>query len=214
MVQAVSLYCPAGQPDPSCPETLAVAGTLDQRALIDGQWFARGGRTGGGIVAVMEARPASRSWRGARLTESLSLGANSCNLANAGQLCGTGNRAEFLVGAQGSEILLPIGNVAVPWNLQGGQAQNSFPDSHFILDAASGQSRPAGVSALGNGAGPCTVSCRQTFTCGRGTQQVSYGPFTITYTLRRDSYQPVLPGVVPIPTGPAVAVTRVSVAKQ
>ncbi len=214
VVQAVSLYCPASQPDPSCPETLVVAGRLDQRALIDGQWFARGGRTGGGIVSVMEARPAARSWRGARLTESLSLGANSCNLANAGQLCGTGNRAEFTVGPQGTEILLPIGNVTVPWASQGAQAQNSFPDSHFILDARLGQSRPAGVSVLGTGAGPCVVSCRQTFTCGRGAQQVSYGPFTITYTLLRDSYQPVLPGIVPIPTGPPVAVTRVSVAKQ
>ena len=102
----------------------------------------------------------------------------------------------------------------MPWNLQGVQAQNSFPDSHFILDSGLGQSRPAGVSALGNGAGPCTVSCRQTFTCGRGTQQVSYGPFTITYTLRRDSYQPLYPGLIRIPTGPAVDVTRVSVAKQ
>ena len=199
VVQAVSLYCPAGQPDPSCPETLAVAGTLDQRALIDDQWFARGGRTGGGIVSVMEARPATRSWRGARLTESLSPGANSCNLANAGRLCGTGNRAEFLVGVQGPHIDLPIGNVTLPWNLQGVQAQNSFPDSHFILDANLGQSRPAGVSVLGNGAGPCVVSCRQSFTCGRGSQQVTYGPFTITYTLRHDSYQPSVPRAHPHP---------------
>ena len=56
-------HSPASQPDPSCPEALVVAGISDQRRLLDEQWFGRGGRTSGGIVAVMEARPASRSRR-------------------------------------------------------------------------------------------------------------------------------------------------------
>ena len=68
----------------------------------------------------------------------------------------------------------------------------------------------AGVSVLRT-AGPCVIGCRQTFTCGRGTQAISYGPFTITYTLRRATYQPSFLGV---PAGAAVAVTRVGVAKR
>jgi hypothetical protein len=210
VVQAISLYCPGGQPDPSCPETLAVAGVLDQSALVERQWIARGGRTGGGAVAVMEARPAGRSWRGARLTEQLSLATNSCNIANANRLCTSGNHPDFVVGPDGNEIVLPIGDISVPWAVQGAQAQNSFPDSHFILDDPSGAGQPAGISLL-SVAGPCVIACRQTFTCGRGTQQISYGPFTITYTLRRGTFQPSLMG---FGTGPAVAVTRVSVAKR
>jgi hypothetical protein len=209
VVQAISLYCPAGGPDPSCPETLVVAGLLDQTGLVDAQWFARGGRTGGGAVAVMEARPAGRSWRGARLTEQLGLAANSCNITGAERLCTSGGHAEFVVGPEGNEILLPVGNVRVPW-APGGQAENSFPDSHFVLDDPSRTGAPAGVSVL-SAAGPCIIACRQTFSCGRGSQAISYGPFTITYTLRRARFQPSFLGV---PAGAAVAVTRVGVAKR
>jgi hypothetical protein len=207
VVQAVSLYCPGTAPDPSCPDTLAVVSTADQRPLIDAQWFARGGRTGGGIVAVMEARPANRSWQGARISETLSLDVNSCNIRNAQNLCTTGNAPDFVVGVPAGTRDLPIG-VRVTWSPQGAPAQNSFPDFHFVADGAG---RPAGVSLLGTGTGPCVVSCRQSYTCGRGTQQVSYGPFAITYTFTRDRFQPSGFGIL---RGPAVDVTRASVTKR
>ncbi len=207
VVQAISLYCPASQPDPSCPEALVVAGISDQRRLLDEQWFGRGGRTGGGIVAVMEARPASRSWQGARISETLALGVNSCGIRNAQNLCTTGHAPEFVVGTPPGPRTLAIG-LTVPWSPPAATARNSFPDFHFVADGAG---RPAGVSLLGTGTGPCLVSCRQSYACGRGAQQVTYGPFAITYTFTRDRFQPVAFGIL---RGPAVDVTRANVTKR
>jgi hypothetical protein len=201
VVQAISLYCPGGQPDPSCPETLVVAGLRDESALIGREWFQNGGRTGGGATAVMEARPASRDWQGARLTERVDPGADSCSLGIAAAVCGTGGHASFEVGRRSGQTDLGIGNLSVPWQ----QLRNSFPDFHFVL------SRQDWLAAHGQ-PGPCTVSCRQTYSCGRGTQAVTYGPFTITYTLRGGTFQPSqLGGIL---RGAPVGVTQAGVAKR
>ncbi|MBL8675080.1 MAG: hypothetical protein JNL07_09350 [Rhodospirillales bacterium] len=219
VVQALSLYCPDAGGDPSCPDSLVVSGATAHDDIVDRQWFARGGRTGGGLVSTMEARPAARNWSGARIVETVRLDAasNTCAIPNAAALCGTGGHRNFTVGGQGNSIRLPIGNIEMPWNVPaGGQARNSFPDSHFVFDVGPGN-QPAGRDALGalpGVTGPCTVACVQTYACGAGAQQVTYGPFRITYTFRRDTFQPTLPGLIPLPTGGRTDITRVDAVKR
>jgi hypothetical protein len=215
VAQALSLLCPATGADPRCPQQLVVAGLADQSRVVNAQWFARGGRTGGVAVSTMEARPATRNWSGARITETVQLTGNSCNLPGAANYCGVGGRPNFTVGVQGNAVDLPTIGIQVPWTVPAGaQARNSFPDTHGVFDAGAG-GPPAGIDILGQRglAGPCTIQCTQTYTCGAGGQQVQYPPFTVTYTLRHDTFQPQL-GPIPIPTGQQQGVTRVDVTKR
>ena len=60
----------------------------------------------------------------------------------------------------------------------------------------------------------CRITCTQTYSCGAGANQATYGPFTILYIFTRDTFQPTVPGVLPIPTGGPTAITRVDVSKH
>jgi hypothetical protein len=216
VLQAVSLYCPATRPNTQCPENLIVSRMTDQYGLVRDQWFSRGNRTGGGAVCAMQALPESENWRGRQVRETVRLLSQTCGLNNidAQNVCGTGRPDPrtggpriFTLGTSGTTIEVPMPNNTIlwaPWT----PSQNSFPDSHFVFaqgDMLGGRGRPQGS---------CTVICQQTYACGTPPQDVTYGPFTITYTFTRDTYQPVLPGVIPIPTGAQVSVTRIRANKQ
>lgn len=199
-----------------CPERIGIAGVADQRAVIEREWFAQGGRTGGGIIATMEALPASRSWKGVQIHETLQFdpAASDCPLPNPEKICGTGGNVLFVIGARGDGVRLPIARTIVPWNA-GENPNNSFPDAHLVLDG--GDVTPGGVDLLGvlaTGQRACTITCRQTYTCGAGPARVAYGPFTITYGFRHEHYDPPLPNGRPNPLGSAVAITRVDVTKR
>jgi hypothetical protein len=201
----------------TCPERLAVRAVADQRAAIEREWFAEGGRTGGGIVATMEALPRDRAWTGARLVEQLTvdLTASDCPLPRPENICGTGGHATFVVGARANGVRLPFGTV-VPWTIPAGARRaNSFPDAHFVLDSRDGQ--PGGVdllAALGAEGRACTVVCHQTYSCGAGADAVTYGPFTITYRFRHELYDPRLPDGRRNPLSRPVPLTRVDAAKR
>lgn len=209
----------ASGPPAACPAALALRGVADQTRVVEREWFAEGGRTGGGIVATMEALPASRSWSGVRVVEHLDLdrAASDCPLPRPEAICGNGGAATFVVGARGNGVRLPIG-VAVPWPIpHGTRPDNVFPDAHFVLDSRDG--RPGGVdllAALGDGAPAraCTVVCRQTYTCGAGAAARRYGPFTVTYRFRHEDYDPRLADGRRNPWSRPVPLTRVEAAKR
>ncbi len=217
VAQVLALLCPGTRPapDPNCPPQLALAGVADQAGAMEAQWFTRGGRTGGAALATMEARPADRDWRGRRIHEQVRTITNTCNLRDS--LCGVGRGRDFVIGQQGGNVDIPNFRLGFPLRLAPGvRANNIFVDTHLVLDSA-GADQPAGVSILGQLGlpGPCVVQCRQVYTCGAGAQQVTYPPFTITYTLRRGTFQPRLQfPPIPIPGQPAQDVTRVEVRKQ
>jgi hypothetical protein len=216
VVQAISLYCPAAQQQAAqCPDRLVVAAVDDQRAVIERDWLARGGLTGGGAVSTMRAEPA-RNWNGTQVQENVQLepGSNRCNLPNAAALCSTGGMRRFAIGAQGQNnaIRLPGSNLTVMWTVAPADQQSSFPDSHFVLDAAGG--RPIPRDLLGQNQGPCTITCIQTYSCGAAPRAVTYGPFRITYTFTHENFVPTIQGLVPLPSGMPRTVTRVQVMKQ
>jgi hypothetical protein len=201
----------------ACPERLAVRAIADQRAVIEREWFAEGGRTVGGFVATMEALPRNRVWTGARLVERLTVDpvASNCPLPHPENICGTGGHATFVVGARANGVRLPFGTV-VPWVIpRGARRANSFPDAHFVLDSRDG--RPGGVdllAVLGAEGGACTVVCHQTYSCGTGAEAVTYGPFTITYRFHHDLYDRRLPDGRRNPLSEPVPLTRVEATKR
>jgi len=182
VVQAVSMYCPRGQPGPRCPDNLIVLGTDDQYPRFQSEWFPHGGRTGGGAVIEMATLPGSANWNGTQIVENVQLQNSTCNIngLNPQNVCGMGQRLNFQVGAS---VSLQLNNfMRFDWPLGGGQANNGFPDFHFVSDNRNGTS--AGVNML-NGAAPCSIVCAQNYTCGNRT----YGPFTITFIFSSDSFQ-------------------------
>ncbi len=215
VVQALSMYCPntnPARPNPQCPQNLIVAQVMDQTDSFTPQWYSRGGLTAGGLVSVMQAGPAARNWTNTRVTEQVALvpGSNVCNLPNIANICGTGGLPNFTVGLAGNPLAvrLPVANTTIEVALGANvQLQNSFVDSHVVFSMGD-------VLATVPGNPACSIACTQTYTCGNGAQAVTYGPFRITYSFTHTTFQPTLPGLLPIPTGPARTVTRVTATKQ
>jgi hypothetical protein len=186
VVQAVSLYCPAGQPGPRCPDTIVIVSREDQYYLVRNRWFPEGGRTGGGAMVEMRAFPESENWERTQVTETVRLRGQTCNLNNAPAICGTGGHRVFDVGTDRDFAL----NRFLQWRWdhpRGGQHRNSFPDLHFVCDNGPGGA-PAQWNLLdhvqGGRANTCTITCEQTYSCGRRT----YGPFEIVYAFTRDVF--------------------------
>ncbi len=200
---------PKPTPNPACPQSLIVAQVYNQYNAFAPQWYQRGGRTAGGLISIMTALPATSAWTGTQVTETLSLapGSNTCNIPNLANVCGNGGLPTFTIGLPGSSVSvgIPVANVTLPLNLGSTvYLPNSFIDSHLLF--AQGDLL-AGVSGLN-----CSITCRQTYTCGTGPGAVPYGPFDITYSFVHTTFRPTWFGSG-VPSGSAITVTRVNATK-
>ncbi len=200
---------PPAPPPPPCPGALVVLETSDPRNAIAAQWFLRGGKkTGGGLLSVMQARPADPALRGTRLVEHLTPGPSSCPQRIAAQACTSGTRAAsagsgrevantFVLGSlsglsmsidvagsiPGETVTLSVPYTAGPAvTARRGELHSMFLDAHLMLDFGA-----ASVDVLADGPESCTVTCSQTFTCRAADGERRYGPFTITYTLEHEA---------------------------
>jgi hypothetical protein len=208
VVQAVSMFCPntpAPPAGPQCPDNLVVLDQQDQYAAVEDQWFANGGRTGGGSIIEMGVLPSTQNWNGTHIVEAVTGSTTTCHIAglNPANICGMGQHLDFVVGAPVTEQ--PNNLMRFAWPQGGGQGTNAFPDFHFVFDTRNGA--PAGSDLL-HGSGSCTVTCLQNYTCGDRT----YGPFSITYSFSPDTF--VDPYITFTNPNISASVTKVTVTKR
>ncbi len=154
-----------------CPRSTEVATAIDLR----NEALAAGFRTAYGIHAQMRVRPDGRTWDGTRITEALTMGANTCpDTLTRGEPCSGGST--FTVGAAS-------GNSPVLTGPRPG-ARNRFWDFHTT------HVRPRGVSVLHDATrnpanlDTCSTACEQEYSCGGNV----IGRHTITRTYTKGVY--------------------------
>lgn len=154
-----------------CPASTEVATAIDLR----NEALAAGFRTAYGIHAQIRVRPDGRTWDGTSITESVTMGANTCpDTLTRGEPCSGGST--FIVGAAS-------GNSPVLSGPRPGR-RNRFWDFHTT------HVRPRSVSVLHDatrnpaGLDTCSTACDQEYKCGGNV----IGRHTITRTYTKGVY--------------------------
>ena len=155
-----------------CPGSTEVATAIDLR----NEALAAGFRTAYGIHTQMRVRPDGRTWDGTKISESLTMGANSCpESLTRGEPCSGGSI--FTVGDESGKSPVLAGPRP--------GARNQFWDFHTT------HVRPRGLSVLHDATrnpaklNTCSTACEQEYRCGGSI----IGRHTVTRTYRKGTHK-------------------------